>query len=82
MNDHPLRLVDDNDIVILINDVQRDIFRFHCRMFGLPFFDPDDISFTKRISRLDCGIVYTDLSGTDQGLNMRTTHIRQKLRQI
>ena len=72
VDDEPRRLVDDKDVVILENDVKRDVLRFRFGGHGWRNGDVDDVGFID----LDAGLggdfaVHLDESGIDKPLQPR-----------
>ena len=49
MNDHASRLIDDDDILILINDIEGNILGLHIIFFLHDLPGPDNVAFTQTI---------------------------------
>src|SRR5215831_241939 len=77
MNDQALRLVDDNDRVVFVDDLERDRFAFRLGLLGGRKRHRNYVSgFDARSRIADCVRRNFDFAGFDQGLEARTRQSR------
>ena len=88
----PRGLVDDDDVVVFMDDIERDVFALRRRIGRLRHVDYDRIALGHVISgvadgggfdgnAIYCDLAYCDLAGLDQRLQPGTRQVGQALRQ-
>ena len=65
MHHHALRLVDDENVPVLVNDVERDVLGERFRGDGLRFRDGDDVSRAHLIPLRKANAIHRDLPRLD-----------------
>ena len=82
MHHQPFGLVDDDDVVVLIDDIERDILSGRLGRDGLRHVDCDRIACRDMISGVaDGGVFDRDLAGEDQRFQPRARQLRKAHRQ-
>ena len=80
---HARSLVDDREVVVLVDDVEREVFGFGAKGGGLGIaFDVDLLAAAKLVARLGDGAVDGDLAVVDEQLHAAAADVREGFGEI
>ena len=70
MNDHPARLIDYNNVLVLIENIERDILRCDHNLLGGRHGAADFLPAAQLIIRFDRRAIHTDIAVRDEALHI------------